>query len=73
MKKFRVICIKRLEKNVDGKLITAYPGSIWVLENSSYWAGENVLTNENKPEWRITVSDYVYELCFKPLVSKHEA
>ena len=72
----RWICIKKLEKNVEGIKVTAYPGSIWLCEDRAWWNGENVLVNENKPEWEIKISDYVLELCFKPLISKvknHEA
>ena len=64
----RYICIKKLEKSIDGGVITAFPGSIWIMKPKSYWNGENALTNEKRPEWQINVSDYILELCFKPMV-----
>ena len=65
MEKVRLICIKKLEKTDNGKVITALPGSVWTMDKPSMWTREFVLTNENKPECVITVSEYVLELCFK--------
>ena len=64
----RYICIRKLEKNVNGETITAFPGSYWLMKEKSYWEGRNILINEYKPEWEIEVSDYVLELCFKSTV-----
>ena len=36
------------------------------MSQRAYWNGENVLTNEKRPEWQIVVSDYLLNLCFKP-------
>ena len=65
MKKERYICIRKLEQVVDGKLITAFPSSYWLMEQRTYWTGKNILVNEYKEEWVIEVSDYILELCFK--------
>lgn len=66
MKKERYICIKKLEKVVDNRLITAFPGSYWLMEPKTYWNGQNILINEHKENLIIEVSDYLLELCFKP-------
>lgn len=66
MKKERYICIRKLEQVVDGKLITAFPGSYWLMEQRTYWTGKNILVNEHKEEWVLDLSDYLLELCFKP-------
>lgn len=68
MKIERFICIKKLEKTIEGKTIVAFPGSIWSMSQRAYWNGENVLTNEKRPEWQIVVSDYLLNLCFKPTI-----
>lgn len=65
MKKERYICIRKLEQVVDDKLITAFPGSYWLMEQRTYWTGKNILVNEYKEGWVLDVSDYILELCFK--------
>ena len=65
MKNKRYICIRKLEKNIDGKIVTAFPGSYWIANEKTYWYDENVLTNEYKPEMVIEVDEYLLALCFK--------
>ncbi|MDD6467140.1 MAG: hypothetical protein PUF50_03055 [Erysipelotrichaceae bacterium] len=62
----KYICIKQLETNTDdGEHIIVRPGSVWLMKPRTYWNHDFSMTNEARPEWKIDVSDTVFNMCFK--------
>ena len=61
----RLVCIKKLETNVEGEMVTVEPGSYWLMNEPVMWQSEFILWNEDFPEEQIVLSEYVLRLCFK--------